>query len=79
MSAGDSASVIRVYERMSQNITLASTCLPPSASPDVMSESATSAVANFRNSSRCWSRSRFFSRLDPMRALSSTGFTGLKR
>ena len=68
-----------VNERMSENITLASTCLPPSETPVVRISSATSAVANFRTSSRCWSRSRFFSRLAPMRALSNTGFTGLKR
>ena len=37
MSAGESASVIRVYDRMSQNITVTSTCLPPSARPDVRS------------------------------------------
>ena len=70
---------MRVKPRMSENITLASTCLPPRATPVVSSSSATSAVANFRNSSRCWSRRRFFSRLAPTRARSSTGFTGLNR
>ena len=36
-------------------------------------------VAKRRTSSFCWSRRRFFSRLAPMRALSSTGLTGLCR
>ena len=79
VSAGDRVSVRFVNFRMSENITLASTCLPPSARPDVRSSSATSAVANFRNSSRWRSRRRFFSRLAPTRARRRTGFTGLKR
>src|SRR5947207_1936255 len=62
---------------MSENITVASTCLPPSAKPVTSRSSATSAVANFRNSSRCWSRRRFFSRLAATRARSSTPLTRL--
>ena len=65
VSAGDRVSVMRVKPRMSENITLASTCLPPRVTPVVSSSSATSAVANFRNSSRCWSRRRFLLEAGP--------------
>ena len=68
-----------VKERMSENMAVASTNLPPRAKPEVSRSVATSEVANFLMSSRCWSRRRFFSRLAPMRALSSTGLTGLVR
>ena len=64
---------------MSQNITVADTRLPPSAKPDCCRSCATSLVAKRLTSSFCWSRRRFFSRLELMRALSSTGFTGLGR
>ena len=40
---------------------------------------ATSEVAKRRTSSFCWSRRRFFSRLAPIRAFSSTALTGLAR
>ena len=40
---------------------------------------ATAEVAKRRTMSFCWSRRRFFSRLEPTRALSNTGFTGLGR
>ena len=55
------------------------TRLPPSAKPDCCRSCATSEVAKRRTSSFCWSRRRFFSRLAPMRAFSSTGLTGLGR
>ena len=45
--------------------------------PESCRSCATSGVAKRRTSSFCWSRSRFFSRLAPMRAFSSTGLTGL--
>ena len=79
VSAGSRDSEIVVNERMSQNIAEASTYCPPSEKPEVSRSSATSFVANFPISSRCWSRRRFFSRLELMRTLSSTGLTGFVR
>ena len=55
------------------------TRLPPSEKPDFCRSCATSGVAKRRTSSFSWSRRRFFSRLAPMRAFSSTGLTGLVR
>ncbi len=79
VSSGVCASVIEVKPRMSQNITVPWMRLPPSAKPERCRSSATSLVAKRRTSSFCWSRRRFFSRLELMRAFSSTGFTGLGR
>ncbi len=61
---------------MSENSTEPFTRLPPRANPDSCRSCATSGVAKRRTSSFCWSRNRFFSRLAPMRALSSTTLTG---
>ena len=79
VSSGGCASASVVNPRMSTNITVASTRLPPSVKPESCRSCATSRVANRRTSAFCWSRSRFFSRLAPSRALSSTGFTGFCR
>src|SRR3546814_3993582 len=74
VSAGDRASVMLVNERMSENITLASTCLPPSARPVVNSSSATSAVANLRTSSRCWRSEEHTSELQSLMRISYAVF-----
>src|SRR3954470_15025890 len=79
VSSGDWDSTSAVNPRISENITEPRTRLPPSAKPDCCMSCATSEVAKRRTSSFCWSRRRFFSRLELMRALSSTGFTGFGR
>src|SRR5262245_52813971 len=63
VSSGGCDSERGVKSRMSQNITLARTRRPPSAKPDCSRSRATSGAANWRKSSFCWSRRRFFSRL----------------
>ncbi len=79
VSSGGCDSTSAVKPRMSANITVPLTRLPPSVNPDSFMSCATSDVAKRRSSSFCWSLRRFFSRLAPMRAFSSTGFTGFER
>ncbi len=79
MAAGSPVSESVVNERMSANMTVASTVLPPSEKPLRINSLATSSVAKVRNQRFCWSRRRFFSRLAFTRARSRIGLSGLTR